>query len=363
MPAAKSGIKVTASDALEFEPVSAPRQGSGRGLRFVMWLVVLGVGGAGWYFYGDRVIRLVGDSASAVPILRAEAGPIKVRPENPGGLDIPDRDKLVYSRIQGDGGTDADSGIERLLPPPETPLPKPEPAVTEQVSAPSAPAVEPVIAAKPAPEQVAALAPPPEPEATMPQVTRTTSIPLPQAKPKPSARVPSENDVAALQPPAKVQPAAVSPAAETPMPVAEPAPVPPPPPAAPSTPVEAAPVPVKLEPGAAPVKAPVAASPATTVAKATTAAAKATTRSTYRVQLAAARSPEAVEQEWVRLRKKHLDLLGNLGLGITKADLGIDKGVFYRLRIGPIANERAARKLCADLAKRKVGCLIIKPSG
>jgi hypothetical protein len=220
------------------------------------------------------------------------------------------------------------------LPPPETPLPKPEPAVTEQVSAPSAPGVEPVIAAKPAPEQVAALAPPPEPEATTPQVTRTTSIPLPQAKPKPSARVPSENDVAALQPPA-----------------------------APSPPVEAAPVPVKLEPGAAPVKAPVAASPATTVAKATTAAAKATTRSTYRVQLAAARSPEAVEQEWVRLRKKHLDLLGNLGLGITKADLGIDKGVFYRLRIGPIANERAARKLCADLAKRKVGCLIIKPSG
>jgi len=355
MSAAKSGIKVTASDALEFEPVSAPRQGSGRGLRFLMLLLVLGACGAGWFFYGDRVIRLVGDSTSAVPILRAEAGPVKVRPENPGGLEIPDRDKLVYSRIQGGGETDANSGIERLLPPPETLLPKPQPVAA--VPEPSPPVqqavVEPVKVAEPAPEpeQVAALTPTPEPVA--PAAPRTTSVPLPQAKPKPSAAVPSENDVAALQPPTKVQPAAVNTDADAPAPSAEPIPAPPPPPAAPTTPVETAPAPAMT----------VATSTATAPPAPAAAPVKATSSAAYRVQLAAARSPEAVEQEWVRLRKQHLDLLGNLGLGITKADLGIDKGVFYRLRIGPIVNERAARKLCADLAKRKVGCLIIKPSG
>ena len=45
---------------------------------------------------------------------------------------------------------------------------------------------------------------------------------------------------------------------------------------------------------------------------------------------------------------------------MTKADLGA-KGVFYRLRAGPLADEKAARQLCRELTKRQVGCLIIKP--
>ena len=46
---------------------------------------------------------------------------------------------------------------------------------------------------------------------------------------------------------------------------------------------------------------------------------------------------------------------------MTKAELGPARGVFYRLRAGPLADEAAARRLCARLSKRKVGCLIIKP--
>lgn len=81
----------------------------------------------------------------------------------------------------------------------------------------------------------------------------------------------------------------------------------------------------------------------------------------YRVQLAAARTPEAARAEWDRVRRKNLDLLGDLGLTVTKVDLGPKKGVFYRLRVGPLANDAAARKLCKDLAKRRIGCLVIKP--
>ena len=81
----------------------------------------------------------------------------------------------------------------------------------------------------------------------------------------------------------------------------------------------------------------------------------------YRVQLAAVRLLERAQGEWDRLRSKNTDLLGKLALSVVKADLGPKKGVFYRLRAGPLADEAAARGLCAKLASRKVGCLIVRP--
>ncbi|MCH8237320.1 MAG: SPOR domain-containing protein, partial [Proteobacteria bacterium] len=81
----------------------------------------------------------------------------------------------------------------------------------------------------------------------------------------------------------------------------------------------------------------------------------------FLVQLAAARSREGAEGEWNRLRAKNLDLLGDLKLTVTKADLGPERGIFYRLRAGPLADESSARRLCSRLSTRKVGCLIIKP--
>ena len=61
------------------------------------------------------------------------------------------------------------------------------------------------------------------------------------------------------------------------------------------------------------------------------------------------------------LTSKHLDLLGRLGLTITKADLGAGKGIFYRLRAGPLADEGTARGLCKQLTRRQIGCLVIRP--
>jgi hypothetical protein len=94
---------------------------------------------------------------------------------------------------------------------------------------------------------------------------------------------------------------------------------------------------------------------------ATTSPAAAPTNKVYRVQLAAARTADAARKEWDRLRRKNLDVLGNLGLSITKVDLGEKKGIFYRLRAGPLKNDGDARTLCKTLAKRKTGCLIVRP--
>ena len=72
------------------------------------------------------------------------------------------------------------------------------------------------------------------------------------------------------------------------------------------------------------------------------------------------RKQEAAKSEWQRLSKKHNSLLGQLSLNVVRADLG-NKGIFYRLRAGPIADLTAAKTLCQALVKQKVGCLVVRP--
>jgi hypothetical protein len=46
---------------------------------------------------------------------------------------------------------------------------------------------------------------------------------------------------------------------------------------------------------------------------------------------------------------------------VARADLG-DRGTFYRLRAGPIADEAKARAICDSLAGRGASCIIVQPS-
>ncbi len=79
----------------------------------------------------------------------------------------------------------------------------------------------------------------------------------------------------------------------------------------------------------------------------------------YRLQLGALRSKAAVDKTWKGLRQRHGDLLSGLGLAIERKDLGPPKGVFYRLLAGPVGDRKKAQRLCADLEKRNVGCLVV----
>ncbi len=281
---------------------TADRKPAGRGrLKIRSWLmyflyfaVVFAAGtGAGWYYVGTQF--LTGDD-SGIPLIMADKGPVKVRPISPGGMEVPDRDKLVYDRMQGNGERPR---VERLLPAPETPLPPPSRELPKQVET-----------AAPAPEsakELATVAPAAGPAAPPPAKAGTSRAPPvhtgPSAPPESAAATPTVEEVLAAVPP-------------------PPAPSPP----APKTPAKGA--------GKAPA---------------------------YRVQLAAVRSLERAQGEWDRLRRKNTDLLGKLALSVVRADLGPKKGVFYRLRAGPLADEAAARALCTKLASRKVGCLIVRP--
>jgi cell division septation protein DedD len=66
-----------------------------------------------------------------IPLIRADTSPFKVRPQNPGGMQIPDRDLSIYGAQHPQ--------VEHLLPPPEQPMARPAPPpVPEPAAAPAA---------------------------------------------------------------------------------------------------------------------------------------------------------------------------------------------------------------------------------
>jgi cell division septation protein DedD len=80
----------------------------------------------------------------------------------------------------------------------------------------------------------------------------------------------------------------------------------------------------------------------------------------FRLQLGAVHSTEAAQQEWERLKHAHPDLLGTLGFSTSRVDLG-DKGIFFRILAGPIADAAQADHVCGELKQRKLGCILVKP--
>jgi hypothetical protein len=74
--------------------------------------------GSVWFAYQQGLKRGgIITGAADVPLIRADERPTKVKPEKPGGMEVPDRDKLIYTQKR--------AAVEHLLPPPEKPLPRP----------------------------------------------------------------------------------------------------------------------------------------------------------------------------------------------------------------------------------------------
>lgn len=81
----------------------------------------------------------------------------------------------------------------------------------------------------------------------------------------------------------------------------------------------------------------------------------------YGVQLAAYRQASGAETVWNGLLRAHPDLLAELSKTIRRADLGATRGVVHQLRVGPFADEAAARTLCETLKKRGTDCFVVAP--
>ena len=67
---------------------------------------------------GDFISEKHVDEAS-IPLISANNDPLKVRPDNPGGKKIENRDKYVYKSLTNE---DVETTIEQILPPAEEPL-------------------------------------------------------------------------------------------------------------------------------------------------------------------------------------------------------------------------------------------------
>ncbi|ANK80621.1 MAG: hypothetical protein TEF_07280 [Rhizobiales bacterium NRL2] len=107
------------------------RQAEGQGrwrliAGFVLLIAVMAFALVAWFgFRGDEDARTAA-GGQAVPIVRAPDGPDREKPEDPGGVDVPDRDKQVYDTFKP-AAERGEATVERLLPAVEAPLAEPEP--------------------------------------------------------------------------------------------------------------------------------------------------------------------------------------------------------------------------------------------
>ena len=111
-----------------------PRRSSKGLTLFIALFALVAFGGIVWYAYDQG--RRTGSEETA-PLIRADNAPVRVRPEKPGGLEVPHQDKLIFEKLT-EGGGQADGQVERLLPRPEQPAPPPTPAPQSPAPAPSA---------------------------------------------------------------------------------------------------------------------------------------------------------------------------------------------------------------------------------
>lgn len=292
---------------------------SGSRFRTVITLVVAvaaigGIVAAGWKLVGGRHGLATG---AGVPEIKAESQPIKVRPEDRGGMQVPNQDKLVYRSMEQEGEVQGDNPApktERLLAPPEEPKPPTRPDA--------------VISGLPDRD-----APPPPQGGALPQVSQAPLAPPAQtASSQPSSPQPER----AAAPDTAPKFSEVMKEPDTPAKHAAPKT------AAPKTALPRAPERKETEEQAKPA-------PKKAVSLAS---------GDYVVQLGAVRSADAADKEWSRILHANNDLLSGLSSDIVQVDLP-GKGTFWRVRAGALSDQ-AARQLCQQLSERNQGCIVAR---
>ncbi len=373
---------------------------------------------------------------TTLPIIKAETEPLKVQPSNPGGVKIPNQNKLIYDRILGEETDIAETIVPReekavtiaklpastevikTLPPgsgvvpPVPPAPDTTRLRVKPVGSPKTPATDGIQNAadnvvkkltkvdppKPLSPPTALTAPsgntpvenlaqtdvaraiiPRAPVTPVPETTRpiveTLNLPARNAEP---AAPPQAADSSSTPPPSDgiirletervTGPPRVPSASETIPELAKE------PETESSDPIKNA-LKTIAEPAAnsraklppvlprskppAPQRAPTRLASNTAAQTDTAAPAERSSSSgRYVIQIAAFRSREEALSRYTRLKRRHASLLAPYTSFVQRADLG-DRGVYYRLRLGPIAEKSGASELCRSLlAAGEKDCLV-----
>ena len=258
------------------------------------------------------------EESGEIPVIQAQQQPDKVRPEEPGGLQVPHQDVQVLNPPSGDS---ADPQVERLLPPPETPEPLPIPN-----------------------EGVAALETPAAPELTLPPAAEIA--PEVPASPSEAASESSAAAEAVSTPEPATTESAAAPAASEPEP---------------SSAQQAAEAMASEGTGsteAAPAASEAPAEAATTQEAALPPATAPAGEGIY-IQLGSLGKRDGVSAEWARLQKAFPDFLGDMELAVQTVTLE-GRGTFHRIQTGPFPNRGTAEEMCAFLKSSDQACIVIK---
>ncbi|WP_187830368.1 SPOR domain-containing protein [Siccirubricoccus phaeus] len=227
-----------------------------------------------------------------IPVIEPDNRPVKVRPENPGGLQVPNQDQLVLEPAAVRRAAERSTGANARL-----------------AEGPEAPALD----------QLRRQAAPPAPPAAQAPAADSASDAAPGPAPGPQA--------SALVAPGLAPPVAAPATPAAPAPIAAP-PVP-------ATPVAAPPA------APAPAAAPVAIAPVA--------------HGRAQVQLGALNSEESARAEWERLSRRIPELAG-FQPRVTRFDRGEGQAPLYRLRAGNLSDAAAARALCDLVRARGGAC-------
>lgn len=243
----------------------------------------------GWHVFAHR--------HHGVPVVMAEPGPLRVKPANPGGLQVAGVGNDIFS-----GGND--TNVERLAPPPQTPDPQ---ALQAMV--------------------------PPKPEPAPASIAHPATI----AAPPPA--------LVAREAPAAHEASAVPAAREAPA-------------AADRVAREAASIPARTPAPAAAKQAVAAVTPLQhrDDRSATTADQHQADARHVSVQLAALSSEQAARDEWARLVRRWPDLFGGRHPAFSK--VAHDGHVFWRVRTSGFDGVSAATMFCERLRAKGAGCSV-----
>ncbi|MEQ8356944.1 MAG: SPOR domain-containing protein [Kiloniellaceae bacterium] len=259
---------------------------------------LLSFGAIVWYAYSWGTGQMANED---LPVVSAQPIPEKVKPDQPGGMDVPHQGIAVLNEGESGGETPP---VERLLPPPETPAPPEplEPALAQltepgaEESIPQAPEA-PLIAEAPPADAV------PSSELAQSDAVSDAASGAVVPIPKPGEGEGQDQIAALLE----------------------------------QEPLETA----NGEPSQPP------SAPTQSAALATGAVV---------LQLSSVKSEAAAGQEWARLQKAHPDQLGGRALALDSAEV---KGTtYYRVQTGPFPSRAAAADLCAQLKSRNQDCLV-----
>lgn len=328
---------------------------SRRVLMFASGLIgALALGGALAFAYKMTGETQVADG-SGPPLIKADDSPVKVPPEEPGGKQFAHQNKQIYDRLQGDQKPE----VERIVPRQEAVQATP-PATGEGAN----------VAAtnNGGPHKVRTLK-------VMPDGSVVVSAPPDDAAPAPSApaqRAPAQQQqMMPMQSAQPSIPALPAPGSET---VGVAVTMPPEPQQADQTTVASVPSQqqqqtvaaqpmqqqqVSSDAAPAPMPQPKPTAPARQTASVAPQQA-ATSGSGYAVQVASRRSQAMALAAFADLQQKYTSLLGDYQPMIQSADLG-DKGVWYRLRVGPIGQKAQADSLCENLKRAGLRSCLVRP--